>query len=45
MTEQRVRDLRRVTCEKCIAKEYGETVDSLRDVVEEFFGVKLCMGI
>lgn len=33
------------TCEKCIAKEYGETVESLRATVEEFFGMKPCLGV
>lgn len=34
-----------VTCESCIAREYDETVESLRNTVEEFFGMKPCQGI
>ena len=33
------------TCEKCIATEYDHTVDELRDQLEEFFGMKPCVGI
>ncbi|NYB73873.1 hypothetical protein HZF24_06935 [Sedimentibacter hydroxybenzoicus DSM 7310] len=34
-----------LVCEKCIAKEYGITTDELRDKLENFFGVRPCMGI
>ena len=32
-------------CEKCIAKEYDITTDELRDKLDNFFGVRPCMGI
>lgn len=32
-------------CESCIAKEYDMEVDALRDRMEEFFGMRPCMGI
>ncbi|WP_313413168.1 hypothetical protein [Sedimentibacter sp.] len=32
-------------CEKCIAKEYDISTDELRDKLENFFGVRPCMGI
>ena len=32
-------------CEKCIAKEYGETVEDLRNIMEEEFGMQPCAGI
>ena len=32
-------------CERCIAKEYGKTVDELRDVMENFYGMRPCQGI
>lgn len=32
-------------CEKCIAKEYGETVEDLRGIMEEEFGMAPCEGI
>lgn len=32
-------------CEKCIAKEYGETVEDLRGIMEEEFGMQPCAGI
>ncbi|MDF1495199.1 hypothetical protein [Caproiciproducens sp. CPB-2] len=32
-------------CEKCIAKEYDKTVDELRDTMEDYFGMRPCMGI
>lgn len=35
----------KITCEKCIAKEYGYTVEELRDDLEESFGMKPCAGI
>lgn len=31
-------------CESCIAKEYDMEVDALRDRMEEFFGMRPCMG-
>lgn len=32
-------------CEKCIAKEYGETVEGLRKTLEDFFGERPCIGL
>lgn len=33
------------TCENCIAKEYGVDKDELRDKMEDFFGMRPCVGI
>lgn len=33
------------TCEKCIAKEYDMEVDALRTRLENFFGMRPCVGI
>lgn len=33
------------TCESCIAKEYDIEVGALRDKMEDFFGLRPCMGI
>lgn len=32
-------------CEACIAKEYDKDVDELRDTMEDFFGMRPCMGL
>ena len=32
-------------CEKCIAKEYDMEVESLRDRMENYFGMRPCQGI
>ena len=32
-------------CEACIAKEYGKTVDEIRDTLEEFFDMRPCQGL
>lgn len=32
-------------CEHCIAKEYDMDVDALRNKLENFFGMRPCMGI
>lgn len=32
-------------CESCIAKEYDKTPDELRSTMEDFFGLRPCMGI
>lgn len=32
-------------CEKCIAKEYDMEVDALRNKMEDFFGIRPCIGI
>lgn len=32
-------------CEICIAKEYGKTKEELREIMEEFFGLRPCLGI
>lgn len=32
-------------CERCIAEEYGMTVNYLRDTMERRFGVHPCEGI
>ncbi len=36
---------RHIICECCIAKEYGETVDSLRAVMQNHLGLVPCPGI
>lgn len=33
------------TCERCIADEYDKTVAELRETLEDFFGMRPCMGI
>lgn len=32
-------------CEKCIAKEYDMEIDALRGRLEDFFGMRPCVGI
>lgn len=32
-------------CEKCVAKEYGYTVEEIRDTLEDFFGMRPCQGL
>jgi len=32
-------------CENCIAKEYDLTTDELRTKLEDFFGMRPCMGV
>lgn len=32
-------------CESCIAKEYDMTTNELRGKLEDFFGMRPCMGI
>jgi len=32
-------------CEKCMAKEYDKTIDELRDTLEDYFGMRPCMGL
>lgn len=34
-----------IVCEECIAKEYGLTVEELRNVMQEHFGLLPCPGI
>lgn len=34
-----------IICEKCIGKEYGLTVDELRDTMQNHFGLVPCPGI
>ena len=34
-----------IVCEGCIAKEYGVTVEELRDTMENHFGLVPCPGI
>lgn len=33
------------TCENCMAKEYGTTVDEFRQITEHYFGMRPCLGI
>lgn len=33
------------TCEKCVAKEYERSVDEVRSIMEEHFGMVPCQGI
>jgi len=32
-------------CEACIAKEYDKTIDELRSIFEDFFGMRPCQGL
>ena len=32
-------------CEDCLCKEYGKTRNELRDILEDFFGMRPCKGI
>lgn len=32
-------------CEKCIAEEYDETIESFRSRMEWFFGIRPCIGL
>lgn len=34
-----------ITCEECIGKEYGVSVEELRDTMKEHFGLVPCPGI
>ena len=34
-----------IGCEDCLAKEYGVTVDELRDTMKNHFGLLPCPGI
>lgn len=34
-----------IVCEKCVAKEYGLTVEKLRETMREHFGLIPCPGI
>jgi len=36
---------RKPVCERCIAKEYGETAQNLRAKLEDFFGMRPCQGL
>lgn len=36
---------KKVTCEKCMAKEYDLEVDAFRSRLERFFGMRPCIGI
>ena len=33
------------TCEKCIAKEYGKDTEEFRGAMEEYFGMRPCLGL
>ncbi len=41
----RVLGYKHIVCESCIATEYGETVDSLRFIMRNHFGLIPCPGI
>ncbi len=32
-------------CEKCVAKEYNRSVDEIREIMEDYFGIRPCKGI
>ena len=32
-------------CEDCLCREYGKSREELRDILEEFFGMRPCKGI
>lgn len=32
-------------CESCIAKEYGETKEDVRNIMKDLFGLLPCQGI
>ena len=36
---------RNTVCEKCVAKEYGYTVEQVRETMEEWFDIRPCMGL
>lgn len=36
---------KQITCEKCVAKEYGKDVQEVREIMEDFFGMRPCQGI
>lgn len=36
---------RNAVCEKCVAKEYGKEVGEVREIMEDFFGMRPCQGI
>lgn len=35
----------RITCERCIAREYDQPVEQLREALEDFFGMRPCVGL
>lgn len=41
----RALEYKHITCEKCISKEYGVSVEELRDTMQEHFGLVPCPGI
>ncbi len=41
----RALDYKVIVCEECIAKEYGLTVEELRDTMKNHFGLVPCPGI
>lgn len=32
-------------CEACIAKEYDRTLEELRGIMEDFYGMRPCQGL
>jgi hypothetical protein len=32
-------------CEVCIAKEYDKTVEEIRGIMEDFYGMRPCQGL
>ncbi|TQI68587.1 hypothetical protein [Clostridium sp. KNHs216] len=32
-------------CERCIAKEYDKSIEEFRDTLENYFGMRPCMGL
>lgn len=32
-------------CEGCISKEYEKTEDELREIMEDYFGMRPCQGL
>ena len=34
-----------LTCERCVAKEYDMEAEALRDYMENFFGMRPCVGL
>lgn len=36
---------RHMVCESCVAKEYGQSVEEIRETLEDFFGMRPCQGL
>jgi DNA-directed RNA polymerase subunit RPC12/RpoP len=34
-----------IVCEECVAKEYGKDKQEVREIMEDFFGMRPCQGL